>query len=75
MNFEVVLQKEYRVDVSFTREGWHGRMRACRGVGASMNQQQLSAWNEEHMKMLIENASEEFWVKHYVSLAELQVMK
>lgn len=74
-NFEIVLQKEYRVDVSFTREGWHGRMRACRGVGAAMNQQQLSAWNEEHMKMLIENAQEEFMVKHYVSLAELQVMK
>ena len=74
-NFEIVLQKEYRVDVSFTREGWHGRMRACRGVGAAMNQQQLSAWNEEHMKMLIDNAHEEFMVKHYVSLAELQVMK
>jgi SAM-dependent methyltransferase len=75
MNFEVILQKEYRVDVLFTREGWHGRMRACRGVGAAMNQQQLSAWNEEHKKMLIENAPEEFLVKHYVSMAELQVMK
>jgi len=74
-NFEVVLQKEYRVDVSFTRESWHGRMRACRGVGAAMDSQQLSAWNEEHMKMLAENASEEFTVKHYVSMAELQVMK
>ena len=74
-NFEIVLQKEYRVDVSFTREGWHARMRACRGVGAAMNQQQLSAWNEEHMKMLIDNAHEEFMVKHYVSLAELQVVK
>jgi hypothetical protein len=50
-------------------------MRACRGVGAAMNQQQLSAWNEEHKKMLIENAPEEFLVKHYVSMAELQVMK
>ncbi len=26
----------FRVDITFTRESWHGRMRACRGVGASM---------------------------------------
>jgi SAM-dependent methyltransferase len=74
-SFELVLQKEYRVDVPFTREGWHGRMRACRGVGAAMNKSQLRAWNEDHMKMLNENAPEEFMVKHYVALAELQVVK
>ncbi len=73
--FEIILRKEFRVDVPFTREGWHGRMRACRGVGAAMNKEQLAAWNEEHMKMLIEKAPEEFMVKHYVSLAELQVIK
>ena len=75
MNFDMVLQKEYRVDVTFTREGWHGRMRACRGVGAAMNETQLCAWNEEHMRMLNENAPEVFDVKHYVSIAELQVKK
>ena len=66
---------EYRVDVPFTREGWHGRMRACRGVGAAMDEKQLAAWNEEHMQMLIDTAPEKFMVKHYVSLAELQVKK
>lgn len=74
-DFELVLQKEFRVDVSFTREGWHGRMRTCRGVGAAMNEAQLNAWNEEHMQMLNENAPEKFNVKHYVSLARLQVRK
>ena len=74
-NFEIILQKEYRVEVPFTREGWHGRMRACRGVGAAMSMEQLAAWNEEHIKMLNEYAPEEFNVKHYVSLAELQVIK
>ncbi len=39
-SFELVLQKEYRVDVPFTRESWHGRMRACRGVSAAMNMSQ-----------------------------------
>ena len=72
-NFEIVLQKEFRVDVPFTKESWHGRMRACRGAGAAMNEEQLRSWEEEHTQMLQENAAEEFHVKHYVSFAELQV--
>ena len=70
--FDIIKRMEYRVDVPFTRESWHGRMRACRGVGAAMNETQLAAWNEEHMKMLKDNAPEEFMVKHYISLAELK---
>lgn len=71
--FDIVLQKEFRVDVPFTREGWHGRMRACRGVGAAMNERELNAWNDEHIQMLKENAPERFNIHHYVSIAELQV--
>ena len=73
--FYIINRMEYRVDVPFTREGWHGRMRACRGVGAAMDKKQLTAWNEEHMQMLCDSAPEEFMIKHYVSLAELQVKK
>lgn len=73
--FDLMLREEFRVDVPFTREGWHGRMRACRGVGAAMNEAQLRAWDEEHMQMLCVNAEERFEVKHYVSLAELKVRK
>ena len=73
--FDIINRLEYRVDVPFTRESWHGRMRACRGVGAAMDKKQLTAWNEEHMQMLIDTAPEKFMVKHYVSLAELQVKK
>ena len=70
--FDIKKRTEFRVDVPFSRESWHGRMRACRGVGAAMNETQLAAWNEEHMKMLKDNAPEEFMVKHYISLAELK---
>ena len=51
--FDKVLQKEFRVDVSFSRESWNGRMRACRGVGAAMDETQLNSWNEEHIRMLL----------------------
>ena len=50
-------------------------MRACRGVGAAMNESQLKAWDDEHIQMLKENASERFKINHYVSIAELQVRK
>ncbi len=73
--FDLLSQKEFRVDIPFTREGWHGRMRACRGVGASMSPADLEVWDHEHMEMLRENAPERFLVKHYVSIAELQVKK
>ena len=74
-NFELLSQEEFRVDIPFSREGWHGRMRACRGVGASMSPEQLSAWDKEHMEMLTENAAENFMVKHYISIARLKVKK
>lgn len=73
--FDLISQEQFRIDIPFTREGWHGRMRACRGVGASMSPEALAAWDEEHMRMLVENAPEEFLVKHYISIAELKVKK
>ena len=74
-NFVLLSQKEFRVDIPFSRDSWHGRMRACRGVGASMSPEQLAAWDREHREMLEQNAPEKFMVKHYVSVAELQVRK
>ena len=71
--FDLLSQKEFRVDIPFTREGWHGRMRACRGVGASMSAEEVAAWDKEHMAMLERYSAENFMVKHYVSIAELQV--
>lgn len=57
------------------KRAWNGRMKACRGVGASLSDAELQAWEEEHLKMLSEIAPEEFDVKHYAALAELQVKK
>lgn len=70
--FELVRSEEWRVDVRFTRESWNGRMRACRGVGASMSESELAEWEREHMQMLTETAPEEFFVKHYAACAELK---
>ena len=39
---------------------WNGRMKACRGVGASLSKEKLKEWESEHLKMLSEIAPEEF---------------
>lgn len=70
--FNLVSQEEFRVEIPFTRETWHGRMRACRGVGASMSPEKLKKWDEEHWNMLENHAPEKFNVKHYVSIAVLE---
>lgn len=69
--FDITLEEQTRVDIPFTRESWHGRMRACRGVGASLSPSELEKWDAEHMQMLIDNAPEQFVIKHYIAIAEL----
>ena len=71
--FDLLSQKEFRVDIPFTRDGWHGRMRACRGVEASMSPSVLEKWDKEHREMLKQNAPDDLVIKHYVSAAELVV--
>lgn len=69
--FYIEEQKELCVDISFTRESWHGRMRACRGTRASMSPDEFAIWNDAHIKML-EGYSNSFKIKHYVSYAWLK---
>lgn len=70
--FDVVCHEEYPVKVHFTRESWNGRMKACRGIGASLTENEVAAWEKEHMKLLAEIAPEEFDVLHYGAIVELK---
>lgn len=70
--FELVYHEEFPLQVSFTRESWHGRMRACRGVGASLTEAEIALWEEEHRKLLEKIAPENFEIRHYGAVAELK---
>lgn len=70
-HFEMEDHEEYDLKVPFTKESWHGRMRACRGVGASLSKEELEKWDSEHRKLLDETAPEQFDVLHYAALAIL----
>ena len=70
--FEMEEHEEYDLMVPFTKKSWHGRMKACRGVGASLSGEELAKWDEEHRKLLDEIAPEQFDVSHYAALAVLR---
>ena len=71
-NFEMVEHEEYDIMVPFTKESWHGRMKACRGVGASLSGEELASWDAEHRKLLDEIAPEKFEIKHFGAITVLR---
>lgn len=70
--FDMEFHEEYDLSVPFTRESWHGRMKACRGVGASLSGGELAAWEKEHRVMLNERAPESFDILHYAAIAVMK---
>ena len=70
--FELVYHGEFPLKVHFMAESWHGRMKACRGVGASLSEKEINAWEQEHLKLLSEIAPKEFDIQHYGAIAELK---
>jgi len=70
--FEPVEQLQFDLQVPFTRESWHGRMRACRGVGASLSASDLAAWETAHRSLLCHAAPSEFTVLHEAAIAVLK---
>ena len=47
-------------------------MKACRGIGASLTEEEIAMWEQEHIRLLTENAPDEFDVLHYCAMAELK---
>ena len=70
--FDIVHSEEYEVYVPFTRETWNGRMKACRGVGASLSAEEVVKWEKEHVELLGRIAPEEFEVLHYAAMVEMR---
>lgn len=71
-NFEFVYHEEFTLKVPFTRGSWNGRMKACRGIGASLSEKEVSMWEQEHKKLLEQTAPDKFEVLHYAAIAELK---
>lgn len=70
--FTVESEDVFDVEVPFDRESWNGRMKACRGIGASLSEVEIRNFEEEHKKMLNETAPEKFNILHYAAITVLK---
>lgn len=69
--FEVSNTITYDIEVPFTRESWNGRMKACRGVDASLSPEKIKEFEREHLEYL-STVPEEFSILHYATLLDLK---
>ena len=70
--FDVERQAIFDLRVPFDRESWNGRMRACRGIGASLPEAEVLRFEQEHRALLTRIAPESFEVLHYGAMAILR---
>ncbi len=70
--FEQIYHEEFLMKVPFTRDSWHGRIKACRGIGASLSEEEIALWEQEHRRLLDRIAPDEFDILHYGAMAELR---
>lgn len=69
--FRVEHTVTYDLRVPFTRESWHGRVRACRGIGASsLSDAEIAAFEAEH-RALLASFPETFDILHQVTLIDV----
>jgi SAM-dependent methyltransferase len=52
--------------IPFTRESWRGRFRACRGIGASLEAEEIAAFDREHAEHLARTVPPSFSVLHRI---------
>lgn len=64
--FRVRAMFYYDEPIRFTRETWRGRIRACRGIGATMSPEEIAAFDAAHDQMLREMTGDEFTVLHRI---------
>ncbi|HEU0202942.1 MAG TPA: class I SAM-dependent methyltransferase [Burkholderiaceae bacterium] len=56
----------FDADIAFTRESWRGRIRACRGTGATLDAAALERFDAEHAALLASIAPSRFTVRHRI---------
>lgn len=69
-NFRMTTFHAFDADVPFTSESWNGRMKASRGVGATLSQKEVEAFSKKHLKIIENDFGKEFTIKH-----EIVIMK
>ena len=70
--FSAVNMEYFDINVKFTRDTWHGRMKACRGIGASsLSKKEIATWEKEHTEYL-QSVPEVFNILHFASVMDFR---
>lgn len=71
-NFSMTTFHAFDADIKFTSESWNGRMKASRGVGATLSPSEVEAFSKKHLEMLENNFGKEFDIKHEVVIMKFK---
>lgn len=63
-DFKLNTYHSFLLSVPFTRESWRGRIRSCRGIGASLSKEEVERFDSEHDQILKQLVPEAFYVEH-----------
>lgn len=64
--FDVRAMFFYDEPIEFTREAWRGRIRACRGIGASLASEKVAEFDAAHDALLKQIAPDTFTILHRI---------
>lgn len=70
--FETESELVFDLRVPFTRESWNGRIKACRGIGASLSEAEIADFERAHKALLEKTAPEAFSILHYAAITILR---
>lgn len=65
----------FEAKIPFTIEHWNGRIKASRGISASLSPERVIDFEREHIKLLNEITSEKFEILHFCTMIILKVNK
>lgn len=70
--FDCVNCISYDAGVTFTRESWHGRIIACRGIGASsLSKKEIENFKKEHWEYMC-SIPKTFTIPHFVTVLDFK---
>lgn len=73
--FTIEKEEVFDLAVPFTKESWNGRMKACRGIGASLSESKVKEFELAHKALLDKIAPDTFFVLHYAAMTILQAIE
>lgn len=71
--FEIEDVISYDVELEFSKEAWLGRVKSCRGVGASLSQEKTAEFENEYRELL-EKYTEPLKLKHQIHIEKWSVV-